>query len=458
MKITRGILVALLVSVVACKDITSSYNIPNHDNPSIDQLTGNPTPSVIAATAQGLFESMRSETEAQINEPAHFGREGYYLAAARTVLNEFDDPLTPSSTGNTGWNTAYSGIRTINSLVHALDVVSGMSDSDKAAVRGFAETLEAYLLHSQLRIHDTFGIPIDTDRDPNGPLAAIASKADAFKYIADRLDAAVADLQQAGAAFPFNLPPGFAGFDTPDKFIEFNRALRARVAVEMQDYQGALQALSSSFLEPDGNLDLGVYDSYSTAGGDRTNPYYDPVGLKYLADTMIVVDAQRKANGDIDDRVTRKVAQVPYITHTGVTSDLQWKWISTPTTPLPVIRNEELILIRAEARMFTGDRAGAIDDLNRIRVRSGGLVPLSGDPGDPGLLDELLYNRRYSLVFEYGHRWVDLRRFGRLHDLVGPRGAGDRVFDKVPFPASECDARNNKPAGCGQVNGFRTTS
>src|SRR5256885_2729238 len=32
-------------------------------------------------------------------------------------------------------------------------------------------------------------------------------------------------------------------------------------------------------------------------------------------------------------------------------------------------------------------------------------------------LDELLYNRRLSLLFE-GHRWIDMRRFGRLNQLT----------------------------------------
>ena len=101
---------------------------------------------------------------------------------------------------------------------------------------------------------------------------------------------------------------------------------------------------------------------------------------------------------------------------------------------------------------------GALADINVIRVGSGGLAPLAVDPGDPGLEDELLYNRRYSLFFEYGHRWVDLRRFGRLLDFVGPRGAGDRIFDKVPLPSAECEQRNNEPAGCVQEDGIRTLS
>ena len=48
------------------------------------------------------------------------------------------------------------------------------------------------------------------------------------------------------------------------------------------------------------------------------------------------------------------------------------------TAPIPIIKNEELILLRAEARYQSGDVAGALSDINVVRVSSGGLAPLTG--------------------------------------------------------------------------------
>ncbi|HSM17091.1 MAG TPA: hypothetical protein VK845_08885, partial [Gemmatimonadales bacterium] len=69
------------------------------------------------------------------------------------------------------------------------------------------------------------------------------------------------------------------------------------------------------------------------------------------------------------------------------------------------------------------------------------------------LLDELLYNKRYSLLFEGGHRWIDLRRYGKLGEL--PRDLPTHtVFDRYPFPIAECDARVPTPSqGCSPVSG-----
>ena len=65
---------------------------------------------------------------------------------------------------------------------------------------------------------------------------------------------------------------------------------------------------------------------------------------------------------------------------------------------------------------FTGAKQGAIDDINFVRVNSGGLAPTALTTGstDDQFITELLNNRRYSLFFEFGHRWWDTRRFNRL--------------------------------------------
>lgn len=450
--------VALVLGVAilmgSCENVTGTFEIPNQDEPNVGALERNPTRAIALATAQGLVEGFRSGTEVQVSNPAHFGREGYYVDPARTRLDEFDDPRTPA--GGIGWNTAYSFIRTGHTLLDAVEKIAEMPAAEREGVRGFAKTLEAYLLHTQIRTHGDFGIVVDTNRPLSEELAPIASESEAYDYIVARLDEAATHLGAAGGSFAFQLPSGYAGFNTPATFLLFNRALKARVLNERGDYPGALVAVGQSFLAPEGDLDRGVYNNYSTASGDRTNPFFDPSGRSYVADTLMAVDAQRRGDGSPDLRLTEKTEPGEYRSNTGVTSNLRWTIYNTNAAPIPIIRNEELILIRAEARLFTGDRAGAMADLNRIRTESGGLEPLAADPGEAALEDELLYNRRYSLVFEFGHRWVDLRRFDRLTELRGPRGAGDLVFDKLPFPSQECDQRNQEPLGCRQVDGFRT--
>ena len=58
-------------------------------------------------------------------------------------------------------------------------------------------------------------------------------------------------------------------------------------------------------------------------------------------------------------------------------------------------------------------------------------------------LDELLYNKRYSLMYEGGHSWIDFRRYGRLWDLATNERAGpppDVIFPTLPIPTAEVQA------------------
>jgi hypothetical protein len=170
-----------------------------------------------------------------------------------------------------------------------------------------------------------------------------------------------------------------------------------------------------------------------------------------VAHASIAADAQA---GDL--RLARKVIDIPEVqdqASQGATTDKAFIIYNSLEAPLPIIRNEELILLRAEANLGLGGAAAddALDDINLIRQRSGGLAPiglgawqaLTADEQ----LDELLYNKRYSLLFE-GHRWIDMRRYDKLDEL--PLDVPQFVVHEMyPFPVRECDARVPPPSqGC----------
>jgi len=55
-------------------------------------------------------------------------------------------------------------------------------------------------------------------------------------------------------------------------------------------------------------------------------------------------------------------------------------------------------------------------------------------------VDELLYERRYSLWGEYGQRWIDAKRYDRLDQL--PKHGG-QIWHYVARPSSEVNWDNN---------------
>jgi hypothetical protein len=118
----------------------------------------------------------------------------------------------------------------------------------------------------------------------------------------------------------------------------------------------------------------------------------------------------------------------------GLSSRFQVITYKSDTDPVPIFRNEELILIYAEANIGTNN-AETVKAINVVR-NAAGLENYAGDPMDNGaLLDEVVKQRRYSLFGE-GHRWIDLRRLGKLDDIIVER-QGSIVHVQFPTPADE---------------------
>ncbi len=450
-----------VLTVASC----DSFEVRDLNNPGLDDLQNNPTPGGVNSAASGLLIGARGNIRGFGSQNGYvsmmgiLGRESYNFDPAdpRFVTEMLIGPLdggSPAFGGNL-WGQHYANIRNANIVLNAVDAVVGMSDAEKEGVRGFAKTIQALDLLHVINTRDTFGAPIDVDTDPTADPAPLASKAEVFARIQQLLDEGRGHLQSAGGSFSFGLSSGFAGFDTPASFLTFNRALKARVEIYLGNFAQALTELGASFLDTGMPLDLGVYHVFSTASGDRTNGLFDPNARAIHAHRSLEADAQLQLSGMPDLRFQAKVQKLAGgpVTVQGITTDVQFTVYSSEVAPVPIIRNEELILLRAEANVGLNNPAPAVTDIDFIRTTVGGLEPYAGAVDQASLLDELLYNKRYSLLFEGGHRWIDMRRYGKLGEL--PRDLPThRVFDKYPFPIFECDARVPAPAqGCSPVAG-----
>ena len=101
---------------------------------------------------------------------------------------------------------------------------------------------------------------------------------------------------------------------------------------------------------------------------------------------------------------------------------------------MPIIRDEELILLRAEAELGAGNQGGALTDINFIRTSCGNLPAISSGTwncmSDADRIGELLYERWYSLMWEQGTRWIDARRYNLLNTIeVGVPGGQVPIAD-----------------------------
>jgi starch-binding outer membrane protein, SusD/RagB family len=462
----RGLaLAAALVGAAACN--ADRLDIPNYNAPTTEGVAKDPQGIQLSAT--GMILAERNLYFARVRDVAVFGREGYFYfpTDARFVSNALVGVGTPPKLDPNGfysgnWNGPFAQLRNAKNLIDAT-TASALSDAQKKATTGFAKTFKALALMHILETRDSLGTPVEVNDNPND-FADFVSRDSAFKYISALLDEAKTELQAGGATFPFVLTAGFTGFTTPTEFIKVNRALAARnlvyrgvprVGCGATCYTQALAALNESFTKTPvsfADLDIGAYNNFSTATGDVVNGLNYEQNLSMLAHASYATDAQKKAGGASDDRFTRKVVKlatpVAAPQDLGVPAEYRFNIYANGSSPTPVIRNEELVLMRAEARWFTGDKANAVADLNAVRAVSGGLGASAVTAGstDAQFIQALLYERRYSLMLE-GFRWVDFRRFNLLQTL--PKDLPTHFIAIVePIPVAECDARRVKPNGC----------
>lgn len=450
-KLTTGLCSVVAMAALGACDL----EVGDLNNPSLDDLAENPTVASINAASIGLMAGHRAGLAAAngfISVLGILGRESYNFDTAdpRYCSEVLTGDLAKGSPfGGAFWAAPYANIRQANIIIKGVDKVAAYSAAERSAIKGYARTFIALDLLRVVVTRDTIGAVVDTDRELGAALAPIVEKPEALAAINKYLDDAKADLAAAGTAFPFTLPSGFSAFNTPANFLKFNRAMRARVALYAGDPATALTALSESFLNASptalAELNVGPTIVFSANSGDTRNLL---TNVNIWAHPDLLTDAQ--LNGSTRDaRLTRKTT-VPTMgttmgTGCGTTSNRKFSLYTATTSPVALIRNEELILLRAEARFKTGLKAEAVADLNTVRTLSGGLTAL--DPGtitDTQIVDEILYNRRYSLMFEGGHRWIDARRFDRIGDLE-ISASNHTVNLRFPIPQGECDARPGEP-------------
>ncbi|HKW11451.1 MAG TPA: RagB/SusD family nutrient uptake outer membrane protein [Gemmatimonadaceae bacterium] len=439
--------------------------VPNYNNPTPTGLAGDPVGGV-QLSANGLVFQLRAQVAGFISGAGIMGRESfnYTPTEGRNTTCWLQKMDYACGGGASFWAGFYTESKDVSSFLATIEATGGLSTAQKEGARGFAKTLEAYSL-AFVAERGKFGGPTSISDDPR-VLTPFVSRDSMYNYIIGRLDEAKTSLNAAGASFAFALNSGFTGFNSPATFLQFNRALAARFNAERASlrnaacgangttcYQLVLQNLTDAGSFVDGtNLQKGPQWVYSTASGDATNGLSKASSAFIFAHPSIKTDAPLRSDGSPDLRYQAKLVTLTQPVGTGsavpgIQTDQDFKIYPTQSTSIPMIRSEELILLRAEAEWFTGAKAAAITDINTIRTTSGGLAAstLTTAGTDDQFIAELLLQRRYSLLFE-GHRWIDVRRLGKLTTLPIDIPASQVLYDDLVIPQTECLARAGAPA------------
>ena len=429
--IVSVLILALLLIYSSCK----VEPILDPNNPGLGPISANPTLGEIQNLVTGIESGMRDNMNFYFDDVGVIGREYYRFS---TSDPRFTSDLLGKETAVLDNNTfyitnpfaaRYRVVKNTNILIDGLSNTSAnISDKQRIVGKAYASTIKAHELLMVLNLEYDNGVRVDVaNPDALGPFLDRTQSLDAISSL---LNAAYADLTaNSGTAFPFTTT--FFS-DTAGQFAKFNRALAARVAVYKTDWSGAIAALGNSFFDINGSLATGVFYTYSAAGGDQLNPMYFPQnsnGETRVAQPLFITQAEAG-----DTRLSKVPMRTASTTQDGLTSNYDFFVYKTNVDPIPIIRNEELVLIYAEAKAQLNDLPNAILAINKIRTAAG--LPVYGGPvTQAAIIAEMLKQRRYSLYGE-GHRWIDLRRYNLLNTLPIDR-PNDNVWTQFPRPANE---------------------
>ncbi len=456
--IINGVLLCSLIAFTSCE----IEEVTDPNNPSVGSATSNASINEMQFLLTGLEASHRGYFGNASQMFGSFGREvwPYFASDPRFIGDWLDiggDGTYSDFFGSGGtYTTPYRTVKQANVIIEAANNSDQITAEIASEAKGIAKTIKGFQLTWPLLQQWNNGIRIDVEDPLNpGPRVGENNPVEAFDAILDILDEGLSDLQAAGNSSNFALSTGFDGFQSPADFAKVNRAIAARVALYAEDYSAALTALNASFMDLDVDASTSdkmfigpahVYGNPPDAENPLFAPFDQPSARVLICHPAWIEDALPG-----DERIN-KVAELQENLQTngglrdangdqlvGRYQDVRW---ASNADPIPFIRNEELILIYAEANLKTGNTAEAVRAINIVR-NTWGLDDYDGTgQSEDDILEEILFQRRYSLWLEAGHRWIDLRRTGKLDpDHVDLRDQGS-LITSVARPTSEINWDN----------------
>jgi hypothetical protein len=399
--------------------------------------------SVEAAT-RGLYSEIMRSNNNLLNGGTTFyaalsADELDYSGTVANQLEFYQNNLVPANTvlGASLWRAGYSTIYHANALIEGLAAAKGLP-----ATLVMERTAEARLVRAwnYMYLAGLFGkVPLITTTDyrvaaeaPRKPLAAIWEQV-------------IADLREAKTSLPAAYPT--AGRVRPNRWAA--TALLARAFLYTGQWAAADSAAAEvisagpySLVPNPANAFLAGsaeaiwqlapadpnFNTWEALNFLPASPTVRP-GMTLSADLLNAFEAGDNRKGAWTGVNT--VSNVAYY----YPAKYKVRMGTTVSENYTVIRLAEIYLVRAEARVHTGDLQGAQADLDKVRARAG--LPGTTATDTAALLRAIEQERRIELVFEWGHRWFDLKRTGRAEAVLAYKPGWQATDTLYPIPFSE---------------------
>jgi len=327
------------------------------------------------------------------------------------------------------WTNAYSIIYESNSIIEGLtNSTIGVNDSVKNELIGEAKFTRAF---TYFYLVNLFGdLPLVTTINYNKTtLLYRTAKDEIYKFI-------VSDLIDAQNRLANDYSVGFGQKIVPNKWAAV--ALLARTYLYIGNWSGA-DSLASAVIN-NSQCRLTSLDSVFLANSDESiwqlqpivtlGPAYNttPDGYLFIPKALNSNDYQpfayinKNLLNTFEPLDQRRLSWIDSTTYFGTNYFFPYKYKLGPANAkqgntsfefYSVLRLAEQYLIRSEAkaREANVNVTSAIADLNAIRNRAH-LPDYSGGNDQSSLLNAIYHERQVEFFSEWGHRWLDLKRWG----------------------------------------------
>lgn len=387
-----------------------------------------------------------------------------WTGADPDLNNYYTNSLISTPTTNIGeeiWNNYYNLIFTCNGAIEGLGASNSLTTKVKKQLTGEAYFMRAWFYFYLVNLYGDLPLAVSTDPIVNSKLSR-SSKESVYQLI-------ISDLLNAQKLLNSEFVNGQLNPGTQERVRPTTwaaSAMLARAYLYSGDYVKA-EGEASKVIADKSHFDLTSYDhvflknsheaiwqlhpteiGWNTMEARMFHLSKDPIGFSdvkpaYLSSSFLNAfesGDHRKTEwiDSYDDGVEIYFFPVKYKVGEENPAAID---PGALTEYGMMLRLGEQYLIRAEARARRDNRSGAIADLDQIRNRAGLPLIANTNPGisQNALLTAILRERQMELFTEWGHRWFDLKRFGKVDEVMSvvtptKGGSWESTDQLLPIP------------------------
>ncbi|GGF24103.1 RagB/SusD family nutrient uptake outer membrane protein [Flavobacterium limi] len=432
----------LVLGLTGCEEALE-VELPRNQLSSKTVYTSDPTAE---AAVNGIYQSMVAD---------------FYYNRIHSVLGQTADELVPTNglatvyssneiqetdgTINTNWGELYKTIYNANNVIEGVTASTTLNVVKSKQWIAEAKFLRAYCFFYLTNLWGDVPLVLTTNVDVSALLPQSTQEAVYAQIVLDLTDASK------------DLPVDYNNYN--NKRIRATKwaaeTLLARVNLYLGKWSDAATH-ASAVINETGNYEIttGLSASNSPFIADNKEsilqiPYFN-VFYTYEGSSVFSTNGTlllRKGNALFETGDARKtIWTVDIRNRTGVFLGIapnKYKngFGDSPSERSTPLRLAELYLIRAEARVRLNNITGAQEDINVIRNRA--LLGNTTLTDSNQLLDLIALERQREFFAENGHRWLDLKRTGKLDETLSV--LPDKIWKSTDrlYPIPEAALRSN---------------